>query len=168
MPLVAISKSCQNGHLKNPENTYINKTTGQHSCRRCNADRKHRYYRLKNPEVKRVVTYGELIHGTANAYGNRGCRCTPCKDAGRDRNLKNFYGISLKIYNEILEQQGGVCAICGTNSDQSTRRFHLDHNHITGRVRGVLCGYCNTAIGFLREDKDTVAKALKYLKKEGI
>lgn len=61
--------------------------------------------------------------------------------------------------------QGGRCPICGTALDSATklRIPHVDHNHITGRVRALLCGRCNSALGLLRDDVAIVRAAANYL-----
>lgn len=84
--------------------------------------------------------------------------------AAREGNLRNNYGITILEYNTLLLKQGGVCAICGT--DKSGKRlFHVDHNHETNKVRGLLCHSCNTGIGLLKDSPLLLAKALLYLAK---
>lgn len=84
----------------------------------------------------------------------------------RRQNLKK-YGVTPEFYDELLESQNGKCAIC-ESSDPSGRgtRFHLDHNHETGKVRGLLCSKCNTGIGLLKDSKEIIRKALIYLEKD--
>jgi len=72
------------------------------------------------------------------------------------------YGIEPETYYEMLKKQGHRCAIC---RGKSTRRaMNIDHDHTTGKVRGLLCDSCNLSIGHL-ERKSFVEKALKYLAK---
>ena len=71
------------------------------------------------------------------------------------------YGVTPEQYDEILERQGNVCAICATRPNG--KELGVDHNHETGAVRGLLCTNCNGAIGMLREDPDLFASALRYL-----
>jgi len=59
--------------------------------------------------------------------------------------------------------QEGKCAICGRRPTQF-RRLCIDHDHRTGEIRGLLCDYCNTTIGFLKDDADWLASAADYLK----
>jgi len=58
------------------------------------------------------------------------------------------YGISVQEYEELLDAQAGGCALCG-GTHRSGRRLHVDHDHETGRVRGLLCYPCNQAVGRL-------------------
>ncbi len=87
----------------------------------------------------------------------------------RNRQLLYKFKISLVEYNELLSNQGGLCAICKrteTSFDKRANRFRdlcVDHDHITGKIRGLLCGACNKALGLLRDDTDTVENALRYL-----
>jgi len=82
-----------------------------------------------------------------------------------ERRLKGRYGIDLVSYNALLEKQGGGCAICGgPPNGRSADAFHVDHDHATGKVRGLLCHHCNTAIGSLRDDVSLIEKAAAYLR----
>ena len=74
-------------------------------------------------------------------------------------------GCSPELYAELLAKQNGVCAICG--GTDATRELAADHDHETGRVRGLLCTCCNTAIGKLRHDAGLVRQAAKYLERSG-
>jgi hypothetical protein len=71
----------------------------------------------------------------------------------RDANLKALYGIRLKEYEQLLEQQAGLCAICG-RPPRSRRVLDVDHDHLTGIVRGLLCGNCNRAVGLLDDNPE--------------
>lgn len=81
--------------------------------------------------------------------------------------LRRTYGISAADYDAMLKAQGGGCAICGkTHASKGVRnRFAVDHDHTTGRVRGILCHGCNRAIGILGDDTDGVRRALIYLER---
>jgi hypothetical protein len=69
----------------------------------------------------------------------------------RDQTLRRKYGVSVAQYDEMLAKQGGGCAICRVAGDHPRNRgngaLHVDHDHKTGRVRGILCATCNTALG---------------------
>ena len=68
-------------------------------------------------------------------------------------------GITPIKFTELLKAQNGTCAIC----QQVVKRWHLDHNHFTHKVRGILCGNCNTGLGFLKDSADICRSAAKYL-----
>lgn len=79
--------------------------------------------------------------------------------------LRRLYGLSYEDYLQLLERQAGVCAICKrppTKVTRLDRRLHVDHDHETGRVRGLLCRACNAALGPLAAYLEA---ALAYLAK---
>lgn len=93
-----------------------------------------------------------------------------CTDNGwSDGYLKNTYGISHKQYRGMLDQQGGVCAICGGDGflmrEHHKNRLVVDHDHKTGKVRGLLCHNCNRGIGLLQDSQSTLNSAIKYLER---
>lgn len=81
----------------------------------------------------------------------------------RKNHYKRTYGISLEDYNKLFLKQKGCCAICSKHQSELKERLHLDHNHKTNKIRGLLCGSCNRAIGLLREDVEIFSKAIDYL-----
>lgn len=84
----------------------------------------------------------------------------------REAAWRRRYGISRKDYNELLWQQGGVCAICKTEKPgRNHTHFHVDHNHKTGTVRGLLCDLCNRGLGYFKDSSALLEKAAKYLDK---
>lgn len=77
-----------------------------------------------------------------------------------ERNAFRRYGLTKGDYEVLLEAQGGVCTICGGTGKS---RLAVDHDHVTGRIRGLLCSECNTGIGKLREDPEIISRALAYI-----
>lgn len=76
------------------------------------------------------------------------------------------YGITSQEYKELESSQSGVCAICwGKDRDCRNRPLSVDHDHSTGKVRGLLCGHCNKALGLLNDNLSTVEKAFRYMEK---
>lgn len=70
------------------------------------------------------------------------------------------YGITEEQYNNMILSQNNLCAICNKPSNKT---LHIDHDHETGQVRGLLCSNCNTGIGFFKEDVAALTKAIEYL-----
>src|SRR4051812_6310943 len=66
--------------------------------------------------------------------------------------LRRRHGMTVEEFHTLHDRQEGACAIC-SRAFASTRECHVDHNHQTGRVRGLLCHGCNTGIGLLGEDR---------------
>lgn len=84
-------------------------------------------------------------------------------------NLKRKFGLSLTDYYRMLAAQNGVCAICkGPPSGRSVRHFCVDHDHVTGRVRGLLCGHCNSGLGQFRDHPGFMEAAALYLFRDRI
>lgn len=81
----------------------------------------------------------------------------------RNYRLEKKYGINSKIYEKMLEDQGNCCAICGSDKPHGKGMFHVDHCHNTGKVRGLLCHFCNTGLGKFKDDKIILKKAIEYL-----
>jgi recombination endonuclease VII len=77
----------------------------------------------------------------------------------RDGERARRYGLSLADYRALQERQGHACAICR----KATRVLCIDHCHVTGRVRGLLCRRCNSALGFCADDPRLLRAALAYL-----
>lgn len=80
----------------------------------------------------------------------------------RRQNLQK-YRITPEQYDELLEKQGGLCAICQVHHSKFQRRLAVDHCHHTGKIRGLLCASCNSGIGKLQDDVEILKAALAYL-----
>lgn len=99
--------------------------------------------------------------------GRRGKLCKSCK-ACRERfrrhhethRLKHTYGIDRKTYEQMYQDQGGVCKIC---SQPCTQALAVDHDHETGEIRGLLCRACNTGLGLFKDNPALLQNALDYL-----
>ena len=90
------------------------------------------------------------------------------KQALRDRRIKNTYGLTPDTYNVMYAQQLGCCDICGSEEkDVTGARLHIDHDHDTGEVRGLLCSNCNRGLGMLKDSSEIINKAVAYLKHHG-
>jgi len=83
----------------------------------------------------------------------------------KDYRLKKRYGITIDQYNDTLEKQNHCCYICKKHKSEFDKPFGVDHCHTTGKVRGLLCGKCNRAIGLLEDNKDIINSAKEYLEK---
>ena len=72
------------------------------------------------------------------------------------------YGLTKEKFFEMIKNQDSKCAICKAGIDE---RCHVDHNHDTGQVRGLLCNNCNAGIGMLQDNPNILDAAAKYLRK---
>jgi hypothetical protein len=82
----------------------------------------------------------------------------------RRHNLSRNYGLTPQEFDQMLETQGGVCGICGGPPDDP-RGFHVDHDHETDEVRGILCRTCNFALGCIADDIGRLDAMKAYLLK---
>lgn len=130
-------------------------TTGYYPwCRDC----KHAYqrdWRRKNMNAKRKKAKAESDKKNYKKHH------ADIREKQRNSRLVIRYGITVEDYEEMLVQQGGVCAMC-KNPPNGPKRMHVDHCHVTGKVRGILCGVCNKKLGVL-ENQDWVKRAFDYL-----
>ena len=95
-------------------------------------------------------------------------RCSPVAGSyspeyHRRRNLRRLYGITPEQFDAILCEQGGVCASCGGPPFGKAGKYHVDHCHATGRIRGLLCHKCNVALGMASDNVDYLNKLITYL-----
>jgi hypothetical protein len=116
-----------------------------------NRDRVRRW-QLENPE-------------RLNAYRREYRRRPERQLADREYHLRRKYGITNERYIEMLEAQSGVCAICNKPRPED-RTLHVDHDHETGVVRGLLCFRCNQALGSFREEYELFQRAADYLDRD--
>lgn len=75
----------------------------------------------------------------------------------------NRYGLTLADFDDLLARQGCRCGCCGTEEPEY-RGWQVDHDHDTGKIRGILCSACNTGIGKLGDSEEGVLRALNYLR----
>lgn len=79
--------------------------------------------------------------------------------------LKANYNLSREDYQNLLTSQDYKCAICETEIVAFTKQTHVDHNHDTGRVRGLLCNRCNMGLGLFKDSWQLLSGALNYLER---
>lgn len=99
-------------------------------------------------------------------------RCKECKgayvkknlEATLDRKFQRLYGIGWSDYCDMLSSQSGGCAICGRSPKENNgKRLSIDHDHETGKVRGLLCNRCNRCLGLLQDNPALTRRATVYL-----
>lgn len=127
-----------------------------------NADRQ-REYRKKNVFSVRARER-KYYENNRDKFNARRIRY---KSISKNCYLKRTYGMTLEQYNRLLHEQLSRCAICGSDNPKSFKNvsFHVDHDHITGKVRGLLCSNCNMALGLLKDDISILSKTIIYLTK---
>ena len=131
---------------------------------------------------KEVMEISNFYNYKASKDGKMG-RCKTCDDKARKKWRANNpdrawesqrrnalmvkYGITLEEYNSILKLQGGCCAICKSREPRSLgnarQSFSVDHCHVSGHIRGLLCNNCNRALGLLGDTVTSIKKAYTYV-----
>lgn len=119
----------------------------------------------------------EEFNAARDKVGGLVAHCRACKSATwnakpaaerRKQKLRSKYDLTHEQFEEMLDSQGGGCAICGSTESGRTARgnpkpLSVDHDHITGKVRAILCSQCNSALGMMRDDPSRLRKAAAYL-----
>lgn len=124
-------------------------------CKTC-VKRKHSEYRKHN---RKVVNERERRRWQNKSEEEK----QAANEKGRERRLQRVYGISTKQYSELLKKQNHRCAICEKHQDDEKQRFAVDHNHITGEIRGLLCYYCNHRVVGKHRDGVLLRKIADYV-----
>lgn len=87
-----------------------------------------------------------------------------CRECKGHRARLSKYGLSQQDYKDLVEGQKGVCWICSRPPPLGV--LQVDHCHASGKVRGLLCGPCNRALGMFDDDLDRLKAAIRYLKRK--
>ena len=157
------------GQEKPPDDSYRNKLGRdglRPECKACNlAARRAKYEADPKPYIARVKKWQQENPERLSEYRREYRRRPDRKRADRDAHLRRKYGIGVDEYDELLLRQAGACAICEVEPAPSTN-LHVDHDHTTGRVRGLLCVSCNNALGAFRESFDIFRAAANYLDRD--
>lgn len=94
------------------------------------------------------------------------CKANPKKSSDKSRRsfLKRVFHMTVDDYNNMFNKQEGKCAICSRHQSQLKVKLNIDHDHTNGKVRGLLCTYCNGyVLPILESHKYLIAKAEEYL-----
>ena len=135
-------------------------------------------YYAKNKDKIREYQNLRLVSGTSTKYVKEWRVRNP--DSGekqtkrdrvrsRERMLRKKYGITSDQYNEILATQGGMCAIRGCEKrpgEIGRGALHVDHDHVTNKIRGILCSNHNTALGKVNDSIDQLQAMIDYLRSQ--
>lgn len=94
--------------------------------------------------------------------------CKPCQAiADRAKHYRRTFGITIEELEQIFESQNEKCAICQRDMVLRWKNYQLDHDHETGKIRGILCVNCNTALGTFGDNLAGIMKVVEYLKTRG-
>jgi hypothetical protein len=155
-----IKKDAHDNYLKNKE---------QHNTQ------ERSYYEKNKEKVKARVRkyYSENKEEIKNKQNEKRRKDHPPKEkiiqsekeVRRNQILKRNFGITLSDYNQMRFEQDNCCFICGRHEDEfPLHQLFVDHDHITGKIRKLLCNNCNSILGHARDDVNVLYKAVAYLK----
>jgi Autographiviridae endonuclease VII len=165
-----MSKKCRICGIDKPVSDYYRAAgmaDGYRSeCRLCNLELRARRYReepvFRQRDLQRVRRW-RLENPERYADLQRRTKASPgYKRTLRASHQKRKYGLTLDDYQTMLAAQAGGCAICGAPPSEG-QSLHVDHDHDTGAVRGLLCFTCNAGIGMFDHDIDLLSAAVAYL-----
>lgn len=138
---------------------------------------RRRASRASSPDVKWCASCRQELPRTdfgknRTTYDGLTSYCKPCHNtksketytrlygSSRSYHLKRRYGITAAEYDAMVEAQGGLCLLCRERTPQ-----HVDHDHVTGEIRGVLCSCCNQGLGNFRDSVAALRAAVSYLER---
>jgi len=92
-------------------------------------------------------------------------RSPEAKRKHKEGYFRRTYGITMADYDAMIIKQENRCAICERMFEEGPRKAHVDHNHVTGKLRDLLCCACNQGLGQFGDSKEMMQRAIKYLEK---
>lgn len=127
-------------------------------CKKCRNARQA-IWREKNPDKIRAINDARKAD-RKKYYG-----CPKRKLKYKEAQLREAFGISLSDYDKMLLDQNGKCAICDRSNTGNSKNkyFSVDHSHMTGKIRGLLCSSCNIGMGALKDDPLILRRAATYI-----
>lgn len=150
-------KFCKRGHPRTEENTIKRKNGRYHDCRPCSVIRmRERYAGLSKTKKAKYK-----IYAAAQYKKNK----SKSKKKTRDNELKRKYNLTRDEYNNLFLLQNYNCGNLKCDSNLKIKISHVDHNHETGKVRGLLCNNCNMSLGLLKEDCNKLQGLIDYIEK---
>ncbi len=138
----------------------------RNDCKVCNlAAKAARTARNPQPARDRAKKWQAENPERVKAYRKQYRARPERKIADRDGHLRRKFGIGLRDYEVMLFVQYGGCLLCGDPPPENGS-LHVDHDHETGEVRGLLCVSCNNALGAFKESSEILQRAIAYLDRE--
>jgi len=128
-----------------------------YQCRSCR-NKKQQAYWASLPEDIRKQRQNSLEYKKEYAKRNS----VKIKKLARAQHLKRKFKMTVEEYDAILEKQNGVCLLCKNVCDTGNS-LAVDHDHDSGKIRGLLCKNCNTALGLFKDNVDVMTRAIEYI-----
>lgn len=124
-----------------------------------NRHSREHYYANKEKYLERAKIWRKENPDKVNTFNKRWRDKNP--DKTKAIRIKSRYGLSTEQLEKLRTKQNNCCAICLDETD-----LHIDHDHTTGQIRGLLCGSCNKGIGLLKDDINNLENAIIYLRQK--
>lgn len=134
-------------------------------CKSCKSECNKEYYSRPENKARRDEYRKEYYNNNKEKlakYRKEYRQRSNVKKNAAEYYLLQKYGITMEGRNKIIDDQGGRCAICECELDMA-KNTCVDHDHKTGRVRGVLCNNCNKALGFIQDNPEIISRMVNYL-----
>ena len=194
-PVIPITKRCSRCKKRKPTSEFYksssNKSGLQDNCILCCKEKSRDWYQSNKSKLDKVARrqllsqWREKNRDRCLAYNRKWAKDNPDKvkasnkrryertkhiirAKSRDNNRKKKYGLSPEQYNNMFEAQNKACAICKSHEPYSKFGWHVDHCHISGAVRGILCNRCNTSMGMAGDSIDRLRAMIDYLSRAAI
>lgn len=133
------------------------------TCTSCNEEKPLEDFFNRNLKTKdgknshcKACEYEQIQNWRKNNVGS-------LRQIERRAHLKRQFGITVEQYEELLASQNECCAICERHSSEFKTRLAVDHDHVTGRIRGLLCTYCNHRLVGRHRDGGLLRKIADYV-----
>ena len=137
------------------------KATDHGLCKRCRKQQRAKSRRIKGKLQGYYRDHKDRWVVYSRRYAAKPGNVQRRRKLYREQRYRRVYGISVEELNTMIEQQGNRCAIC--DNEMIPGKRHLDHDHVSGKVRAVLCMKCNRGLGFFKDSLDLLHKAAAYL-----
>ncbi len=129
-------------------------------CNKCGADKpSSEYYARKNRPCGIGSECKQCIRDRANS------RYKDNPERVLDMSAARTYNTTVEHIQQLREEAGGKCQICGREGKAHYKRLVIDHDHKTGKIRGCICSNCNSILGYCNDDITTLQNLIKYMQK---
>ena len=163
-------KTCLDCKLEKPISSFgkskgYKKSYYKSYCKTCAIQRLNKWVKT-NPNKVKEIKKEHYLKNIENykQRAKKGYLRNP--ESIRKSYLRRHYKLTSEEYEKLFQMQQGLCAIClsPTSPDMRKQRLSIDHCHKTGKVRGLLCGNCNSGLGLFKDNLTILRTAVKYLR----
>ena len=144
-------------------------------CRKCKVEKSYSEFHISQQGVKGPIYKSqckvcvrkrqvEKYNNLTDEQKKQRREGNPCNtfEYRQQYNLRTRFGLTTEAFSAMIVEQNSTCKICGVGFEEKVKP-QIDHNHETGKVRGLLCRNCNTSLGLLKENTETLRSMINYL-----